>query len=97
MTVASLQQEVLNQSAPSAPETELPASPSAGGGGGGGGGGGSSTSGATPLVVPTAEPIVIDSPAAVDLKLTEIQQFYDRCNVFITGGTGFLGKSEYAT
>ncbi|KAL9692762.1 hypothetical protein quinque_015798 [Culex quinquefasciatus] len=93
MTVASLQQEVLNQSAPSAPETELPASPSAGGGGGGGGGGGSSTSGATPLVVPTAEPIVIDSPAAVDLKLTEIQQFYDRCNVFITGGTGFLGKT----
>lgn len=93
MTVASLQQEVLNQSAPSAPETELPASPSAGGGGGGSGGGSSSTSMATPPQLPPAEPIVIDSPAAVDLKLTEIQQFYDRCNVFITGGTGFLGKT----
>lgn len=26
---------------------------------------------------------------------TPIQQFYDNCNIFITGGTGFLGKSKY--
>lgn len=26
---------------------------------------------------------------------TPIQKFYDNCNIFITGGTGFLGKSEY--
>lgn len=25
---------------------------------------------------------------------TPIQKFYDNCNIFITGGTGFLGKSE---
>lgn len=25
---------------------------------------------------------------------TPIQQFYDNCNIFITGGTGFLGKSK---
>lgn len=28
-------------------------------------------------------------------SMTPIQKFYDNCNVFITGGTGFLGKSEY--
>lgn len=27
-------------------------------------------------------------------SMTPIQKFYDNCNVFITGGTGFLGKSE---
>lgn len=26
---------------------------------------------------------------------TPIQKFYDNCNIFITGGTGFLGKSRY--
>lgn len=26
---------------------------------------------------------------------TPIQKFYDNCNIFITGGTGFLGKSKY--
>lgn len=26
--------------------------------------------------------------------LTPIQKFYDNCNIFITGGTGFLGKSK---
>lgn len=26
---------------------------------------------------------------------TPIQRFYDGCNIFITGGTGFLGKSKY--
>lgn len=26
---------------------------------------------------------------------TPIQKFYDNCNIFITGGTGFLGKSTY--
>lgn len=25
---------------------------------------------------------------------TPIQKFYDNCNIFITGGTGFLGKSK---
>lgn len=25
-------------------------------------------------------------------SLTPIQKFYDNCNIFITGGTGFLGK-----
>ena len=33
----------------------------------------------------------------IDEQLTAIQQFYDKCNVFITGGTGFLGKSEYTS
>lgn len=28
--------------------------------------------------------------------MTPIQKFYDNCNVFITGGTGFLGKSKFA-
>lgn len=27
--------------------------------------------------------------------LTPIQNFYENCNIFITGGTGFLGKSKY--
>lgn len=27
-------------------------------------------------------------------SFTPIQKFYDNCNIFITGGTGFLGKSE---
>lgn len=27
-------------------------------------------------------------------NLTPIQSFYDNCNIFITGGTGFLGKSK---
>lgn len=27
---------------------------------------------------------------------TPIQKFYDNCNIFVTGGTGFLGKSMYA-
>lgn len=27
-------------------------------------------------------------------SMTPIQKFYDNCNVFITGGTGFLGKSK---
>lgn len=26
---------------------------------------------------------------------TPIQKFYDNCNIFITGGTGFLGKSRW--
>ncbi|ETN61391.1 hypothetical protein AND_006947 [Anopheles darlingi] len=44
---------------------------------------------------PTAQ----DHPTAVtmgkiDEKLTEIQQFYDKCSIFITGGTGFLGKTR---
>lgn len=26
---------------------------------------------------------------------TPIQKFYDNCNIFVTGGTGFLGKSKY--
>lgn len=25
---------------------------------------------------------------------TPIQRFYSNCNIFITGGTGFLGKSK---
>lgn len=25
---------------------------------------------------------------------TPIQQFYANCNIFVTGGTGFLGKSK---
>lgn len=28
-------------------------------------------------------------------QFTPIQKFYDNCNIFITGGTGFLGKSKY--
>lgn len=27
-------------------------------------------------------------------SFTPIQKFYDNCNIFVTGGTGFLGKSE---
>lgn len=27
-------------------------------------------------------------------ELTPMQKFYDGTNVFITGGTGFLGKSK---
>lgn len=26
---------------------------------------------------------------------TPIQRFYDNCNIFVTGGTGFLGKSKF--
>ncbi|XP_058830647.1 fatty acyl-CoA reductase wat [Topomyia yanbarensis] len=82
MTVATSAQDVLNQSAP-LDAAELQTSQ----GGGGGGGGSVSAS----MTVPTLETTA--SPAQVERKLTEIQQFYDRCNVFITGGTGFLGKT----
>lgn len=27
-------------------------------------------------------------------SFTPIQKFYDNCNIFVTGGTGFLGKSK---
>lgn len=27
-------------------------------------------------------------------NLTPIQQFYTKCNIFVTGGTGFLGKGN---
>ncbi|XP_052862394.1 fatty acyl-CoA reductase wat [Anopheles cruzii] len=33
------------------------------------------------------------TPVKLDEKLTEVQQFYNKCSVFITGGTGFLGKT----
>lgn len=44
---------------------------------------------------PALDATVATSPAQVEQKLTEIQQFYERTSVFITGGTGFLGKSKY--
>lgn len=31
----------------------------------------------------------------IDEKLTTIQKFYYGTNIFITGATGFLGKSKY--
>lgn len=33
--------------------------------------------------------------AEIDEKLTTIQKFYYGTNIFITGATGFLGKSKY--
>lgn len=35
-------------------------------------------------------PTAMTDPLNPDL--TPIQQFYKECNIFITGGTGFLGK-----
>ena len=27
-----------------------------------------------------------------DIGISEVTQFFDKCNILITGGTGFLGK-----
>lgn len=80
MTVATYK-DTLNQSALSTVQELQP------NGGVGGGGGGD--------LIDTTMLSTTTSAAQVEQKLTEIQQFYDRCSVFITGGTGFLGKSEY--
>lgn len=37
---------------------------------------------------------IMASPNNVE-ELTAMQKFYDGTNVFITGGTGFLGKSKF--
>ena len=44
---------------------------------------------------PGHQPSPINLYATEEEPLSPIQQFYDNCNVFITGGTGFLGKSEF--
>jgi FlaA1/EpsC-like NDP-sugar epimerase len=37
---------------------------------------------------------LINSKDMLPLELSTIQKFYSGCNILITGGTGFLGKSE---
>lgn len=49
---------------------------------------------ASKLQPTTVDPTIITNVAQVEQKLTDIQQFYERTSVFITGGTGFLGKSK---
>lgn len=49
---------------------------------------------ASKLQPTTVDPTVVTNAEQIEQKLTEIQQFYERTSVFITGGTGFLGKSK---
>jgi hypothetical protein len=37
----------------------------------------------------------IDINNTLPLELSTVQQFYYGCNILITGGTGFLGKSKH--
>jgi FlaA1/EpsC-like NDP-sugar epimerase len=44
---------------------------------------------------PAAEAVdveVVTTPAVVEEDKTPIQQFYDKASIFMTGGTGFMGK-----
>lgn len=42
-----------------------------------------------PTLINNNNQLIMDEEA-----LTPIQRFYDNCNIFVTGGTGFLGKSK---